>query len=215
MAMGLLRILVLDIWAAIEAYKRAGDKNVPWNQAFRKTIAWLFPVSKVLNSRPAYSLLSIFFHIGLIIIPIFLYAHVQLWKGGIGFGWFTLPKLWADYLTLGTIIFGLALFIGRIVNRASLYISRKQDFLWPLLLIIPFITGYLCANLNLMPKYYDVFMLMHILSGDLIFILMPFTKIAHCVIMPLSQFILALAWRFPPNTDEPICATLNKKGTPV
>jgi hypothetical protein len=58
-------------------------------------------------------------------------------------------------------------------------------------------------------------MLIHILSADLIFILIPFTKIAHCVLMPFSQIICTLAWKFPPNTDEDIAITLNKKGVPV
>ena len=58
-------------------------------------------------------------------------------------------------------------------------------------------------------------LLVHVLSAELIFILIPFTKIAHCVLMPLSQFISNLAWKFPANTDEDVCTTLNKKGAPV
>jgi len=83
------------------------------------------------------------------------------------------------------------------------------------LLLIPFVTGFVCANLNVDPKSYQFFMLMHVLSGDLIFILIPFTKIAHCVLMPLSQVVCTLAWKFPPKTDEDICTTLNKKGVPI
>ena len=30
-------------------------------------------------------------------------------------------------------------------------------------------------------------MLFHIYAGDLIMLMIPFTKIAHCVLMPLSQ----------------------------
>jgi hypothetical protein len=33
MALGLLRILLLDIIGAIEAYRRAGDKTVQWKAA--------------------------------------------------------------------------------------------------------------------------------------------------------------------------------------
>jgi len=58
-------------------------------------------------------------------------------------------------------------------------------------------------------------MLVHILSANLIFLLIPFTKIAHCVLMPLSQVICTLAWKFPPDTDDDIATTLNKKGDPV
>jgi hypothetical protein len=58
-------------------------------------------------------------------------------------------------------------------------------------------------------------MLLHILSAELIFILIPFTKIAHCVLMPISQLICTLGWKFPADTDDAICTTLNKKGAPV
>ena len=215
MALGLLRIFILDIWGMAEAYYKAGDKSVPWGSAAKKTVKWLFPVNRGLKSRPLYSIFSILFHIGLIIVPIFLFAHVQLWEKSLGFGWFILSKTWADILTITTIIFAVLLFIGRVTSRESRSISRKQDFVWPLLLIIPFISGYFCANLSVSPVAYQSFMLIHILSGELIFILLPFTKIAHCVIMPLSQFIIVLAWKFPANTDDDIAITLKKKGEPI
>ena len=215
MVAGLLRIFILDIWGAVEAYRRAGDKVVDWATALKKTVNWLIPIRKATQSRPVYSLFSIGFHIGLIIVPVFLFAHVQLWKSGLGFGWFTLDKNWADILTLTTIGFGIALFIGRLAYVNSRSISRKQDYIWPLLLIVPFITGYICANLAVNPAAYQFSMLLHVLSGELIFVLLPFTKIAHCIIMPLSQFIIAIAWKFPADTDEPIVTTLNKKGEPV
>jgi nitrate reductase gamma subunit len=215
MILGLLRILILDIWGGVEAYLKAGDKKIPWGDAFKKTIHWLVPINKATKNRPIYSLFSILFHVGLIVVPLFLYAHVQLWKSGLGVGWFTLNKTVADILTLMTIVFAFALFIGRVASGNSRFISRKQDYLWPLLLVIPFITGFICANIVTNPSTYRTFMLIHVLSGELIFVLIPFTKIAHCVIMPLSQFIITLAWRFPANTDDDVVTTLDKKGEPI
>jgi nitrate reductase gamma subunit len=58
-------------------------------------------------------------------------------------------------------------------------------------------------------------MLVHVLSGELIFVLLPFTKIAHCVLMPLSQLVSTLAWKFPARVDEDVAETLDKKGAPV
>ena len=213
--LGLLRILFLDIWGAYKAYRKAGDKSMPWKLILNRSMEWLFPVKRVAHNRPVYSIFSILFHIGLILVPIFLFAHVKLWKRSVGISWMTLPYNLAYWLTVSTIVFAIALIIGRIFNKSSSFISRKQDYLWPVLLIIPFITGFVCANLNVDPKSYQFFMLMHVLSGDLIFVLIPFTKIAHCVLMPLSQVVCTLAWKFPPNTDEDICTTLNKKGAPV
>lgn len=215
MLLGLIRIVVLDVWGAVNAYRRAGDKKLAWGTAIRNTLHWLFPAKRVFTKRPVYSLFSILFHVGLILVPIFLLAHVQLWKSGLGISWWTLPEVWADVLTLTTIAFALLLLLGRLLDGGARYLSRKQDYLWPVLLIIPFITGYLCANTAMSPATYQVLMLIHILAAELVFVLIPFTKIAHCVLMPLSQFIITLAWKFPARIDEKICTTLNKKGAPV
>ena len=215
MILGLLRILALDLYGAWEAYQKAGDKTLPWKLIISRTFTWLFPVKRVVNSRPIYSIISIIFHIGLLLVPIFLFAHIQLWHGAIGLSWWAIPKGLADILTLTTIVGGILLFIGRVSSKASNFISRKQDYWWPILLLVPFISGYLCANSSLTASSYQFFILIHILAGELIFILLPFTKIAHCILMPLSQFISNLAWKFPANTDDDICTTLNKKGAPV
>ena len=138
MVLGLLRVLVLDLWGLIEAVRKAADKNIPWGFAFGKTLGWLFPIQRVGAKRPIYSIISIIFHIGMIVTPIFLFAHVSLWKAGVGFGWITLDKNWADILTIVTIVAGLMLFIGRLAVVESSFISRKQDYLWPLLIIAPF-----------------------------------------------------------------------------
>jgi nitrate reductase gamma subunit len=215
MVLGLIRIFILDIWGIAEAYRKAGDKAVPWGQAVARTIQWLFPVKRVLHHRPIYSVVAILFHIGLLVTPIFLFAHVELWKSGLGVGWITLPQTWANWLTLAAIILGVLLFLGRIGSSNARILSRKQDYLWPLLLIIPFITGYVCANMSISPASYQLFMLLHVLSGELIFVLLPFTKIAHCVLMPLSQFVSVIAWKFPASVDDDVCTTLGKKGAKV
>ncbi|MFH1688330.1 MAG: hypothetical protein ABIE70_12520 [bacterium] len=215
MLLGLVRLFVLETVAAFLAYRRAGDKTLPWNYILRRTAQWLFPVKRVTHSRPLYSFLSISFHVGLLLVPVFLLAHVQLWQAGIGLRWPALPAAWADGLTLLTIVTGTALFVGRLSNATSRFISRKQDFLWPLVLIVPFITGYLCSNTTLSATNYQGLMLVHVLSAEVIFILLPFTKVAHCILVPFSTFVSNLAWKFPAETDDDVCTTLNKKGAPV
>ena len=215
MVLGLLRLVILDLVNLRQAYKRAGDKTVPWKRMVVKSIEWLVPVRRVFHNRPLYSLFSILFHVGLLLVPIFLFAHVNLWPAVVNSWWPTLPKLWADLLTITTIVFALALFFGRWISKPSSALSRKQDYLWPLMLLIPFVTGLICAQTAVGPQGYRLAMLFHVLTGNLILLLIPFTKIAHCVLMPMSQFVAALAWKFPAETDEAVCTTLNKKGAPV
>jgi nitrate reductase gamma subunit len=215
MVLGLARLIFLDLSAAVIAYRKAGDKTVNWKQVISRSLEWLVPVRRVFNSRPLHSLFSILFHVGLLLVPIFLYAHVRLWQSAVPIGWPTLSRTWADLLTITTIVFGVALFVSRVGVRTSSFLSRKQDILWPLLLILPFLTGYICANMRISPEAYNMLMLVHLVTGNLILILIPFSKIAHCVLMPFSQMVSYIAWRFPADTDEAVCATLNKKGAPV
>ena len=215
LVLGLIRIFYLDIQGAWKAYRKTDDKKLPWKLIISRTFEWFFPAKRLKGNFRFFSVFSILFHVGLILVPIFLFAHIQLWENSVGISWIALPYSVAFWLTISTILFGAALFITRLVNRTAKALSRKQDYLWLILLLIPFVTGFICANLNIVPSYYRFFMLVHVLAGELIFVLIPFSKIAHCVLAPLSQIISTLAWKFPPDTDDKISTTLNKKGAPV
>ncbi len=110
---------------------------------------------------------------------------------------------------------GLGLFIGRVANADSRKLSRWQDIAWPPLLMVPFITGYICSNLPVGPKGYQAAMLLHVYAADLILVMIPFTKIAHCVLAPLSQIVTAVAWKFPAGAGDRVAATLGYAGRPV
>jgi len=215
MILGLMRIFFLTVYGIIRAYLRAGDKTLRWNYIIRYTIYWLFPVKKLFVFRPLYSIFSIIFHIGLILVPIFLLSHIQLWEKGLGVHWIALSKSWADWLTLATIFTGLILLIVRLSTVSSRFLSRRQDYAWPILLIIPFITGYLGTNGGLGPAAYQTIMLFHYISADLILILMPFTKIAHCILIPFSQLVSAQGWRFPANYGYEVAKTLGREEMPI
>ena len=214
MVLGLLRILALTFIGMIEAFRQSPDKILPWKDLLRNTVGWLFPVRRLWTKRPVYSATSLLFHIGLIWVPLFLSAHVLLWKQAVGFAWATIPQKLADRLTLVVIIAGLSIFLGRLLHSGARKISRRQDYMWPLLLVVPFATGFVCTNGNIAPATYQVMMLFHIYAGNLILILIPFTKIAHCVLAPLSQFVSGLAWKFRPGAGDKVAATLGYQEQP-
>jgi len=215
MVLGLARIAVLTVIGMVEALKKNEDKIVPWRELFNKTFTWLVPVTVLFRTRPVYSLVSFLFHIGLIITPLFFTAHVLLWKRSVGFGWFTLPQSLADYLTLTVIVGGLLLFLMRVLYGPARAISRKQDYVWPLLLVIPFLTGYLCVNGSISAATYRWMMLMHVLTGNLIMVMIPFTKIAHCILIPFSQLVTGIGWKFPRGAGDLVIETLGYKDRPT
>jgi nitrate reductase gamma subunit len=215
MLLGLLRIFVLTFVGVAEAYGRNPDRIVNWRDVRNQTLGWLFPINRLWRKRPVYSIVSLFFHVGLLLVPLFLAAHVLLWRRATGFAWPAIPQRLANYLALVVIVTGLGLFAGRLANRAARTLSRRQDLAWPLLLIVPFLTGYVCANVAITAKTYDSMMLVHVYSADLIMLLIPFTKIAHCVLAPLSHVVTAVAWKFPAGAGDQVAATLGYADRPT
>jgi nitrate reductase gamma subunit len=214
MLLGLARIFVLTLAGLAEAYRASSDRIVPWRQVARQTTGWLVPVLRFWRLRPAYGSLSLIFHVGLLVVPLFFAAHVLLWKSAVGFAWPALPQPAANWMTLVAIAAGVGLIGGRLFHGGARALSRFQDFIWVPLLLVPFVTGYACANLHVAPKLYRQIMFLHVWSADLIMLLVPFTKIAHCVLAPLSQAVTAVAWKFPPGAGERVAATLGYADRP-
>ena len=214
MALGLARLVILTGVGIFRALYRANDRKLPVKALVMATLKWLFPF-KQLNNRLGYSIASVSFHVGLILTPIFLGAHIMLWKRGIGFGWPGLTSGLADALTILTVAAGIGLIIGRLANPFSRGISRFQDFALPPLLIIPFLSGFLAMHPALNPMPYNAAMLIHTLSADLIFVLIPFTKMAHCVLLPATQLVAEVGWHFPADQGENVAIALHKETEPI
>lgn len=215
MLLGLARLVGLTIYRVIRTYMLAGDKRLLWHIIRQRTLWALFPLSRLHRTRSVYSIFSVVFHIGLLVVPIFLFAHVHLWQLGLGIAWPALPPLAADVLTIVAIVAGAALFIGRVSSPLSRTLSRASDIAWLWLLIVPFVSGFLAAHPTLCPVSYQVMLLVHVLSAELIFVLIPFSKIAHCVLIPFSQLVSDLGWHFPATAGRDVTKALGKESVPV
>jgi len=214
MILGLLRHLILQVYGMAQAVHKAAGPVPPYSAPFKnltvQTLSWLLPF-KHLKNRLFYSITSIIFHIGLILVPVFLFAHIQLWREGVGFGWPAISRGILDVLTLVTVAAGVLLFTGRVANRDSRRISRPQDFLLTWLLIVPFVSGYLAAHPSFLPFSYTLMMVIHVLSAELVLVLMPFSKITHCILFPLARYASNYAWRFIPEGGEKALKSLGKE----
>lgn len=214
MILGLLRHFVMTILGLVKAYQHTGDKNVPLGKTTGKFLGWLVPFTHMKN-KILYSIISVLFHIGLLTVPLFLFAHNQLWERGIGFSLPSIDQQYANVLTLTTIIGAILLFIMRTASRASRSLSHFQDYANLGLLCIIFASGYIAGHPQYNPFSYTLTMFIHVLSGNIFMILMPFTKIAHCVLFPLSQYVTEFGWRLVPNAGYNIAKALGEEDRPV
>jgi nitrate reductase gamma subunit len=213
--LGLARHIALSTWGLIQARRRAGDKRLDWGALVTRTVSSLNPLRYMGGSRGVYTVLSVAFHVGLILVPIFYIGHIQLWERGLGLAWPALPTGLMDTLTLVTVVAGLLLVIGRAVNDTSRQMSRFQDWALPPLISVAFLTGYLLAHPATNPLSLATTEVLHIWTANLLLVLTPFTKIAHCILLPFSQLVAEMAWRLVPGAGQEIAKTLGKEGQPI
>jgi nitrate reductase gamma subunit len=214
MVLGLLRLAILNASNIAQALSRARDKNIPWKMVLTNTAKWLLPY-KLIRPHFILTLTSFLFHIAVIITPVFLGAHIRLWQRGTGISWAAIPQAAADYLTLLAVLTAAVLFINRVSARATRVISRTQDYLLPLLIMVPFVTGYLAMHPGSNPFDYDATMFVHVMSGNVILVLLPFSKLSHAVLLPTTQLVSELAWHLAPNSGEKVALTLGKENEPI
>lgn len=214
MLLGLGRHLILALIGTVQAIRRANNRKIPVGEVLKATVGWMVPVNKVRNNV-LFSVTSMIMHVGMIVVPIFLFSHVALWKKSLGFGWPALPMGPSDVLTLVTIGALFALLAMRIVSREGRALSRFEDYALLILLAVPFVTGYLAMHPEFNPFGYKGTMLVHILSANLIMILMPLTKLSHAVLMPGTQLFAEVAWHFPADSGRNVATSLNKEEEPV
>jgi len=216
MALGLLRLVLLQLWEIGWAFSRAGDRVVPWGVAIRRNLEWLLPWRYLQRrERRLYNFTSFVFHVGVIAVPVFLAGHVAIWKAELGISWWNLPDAVADWLTLLTIAAIIGLIIGRLSHASSRHLSRFQDWALPILCGIPFITGLCVAHPQYCPFPAQVVYLIHLLSAELLLILVPFSKLEHMVLFWVSQTSTELGWRFPSGSGERVRASLGKESEGV
>jgi nitrate reductase gamma subunit len=210
MVLGLLRLFILNTLNLREILRRANEREIPWKYMLRETFSWLLPVKKS-SHHPVYTVVSFIFHLAIIITPIFLGAHIRLWERGLGISWPALPQVVADYLTLIALVTALMLFALRARARAARALSRLQDYALPLLIAVPFLTGYLAMHPALNPVAYNPTMLVHVLSANLVLILLPFSKLSHVVLLPTAQVVSEMAWFLEYDSGSKVAAALGKE----
>jgi nitrate reductase gamma subunit len=214
MVLGLARSVIVTLWSVARARRLTEHKDVSWGRVAAQTVDWIVPLRHLRQHR-LFSGLSVLFHIGVILTPILLWAHIQLIDANLGLSWWALPGGVADVLTLVTVGAALALLLSRLAGRASRVISRAQDWTLPALLTVPFLSGFLAAHPGVNPFPYDPTMLVHVLSGGVCFLVIPFTKLAHMALLPLTRLPSELAWRFPDSYPEAVARQVGKEGQPI
>ena len=129
-----------------------------------------------MRMRPLFTIVSFAFHACLLVTPLFVMGHAVLLEQSWGVSWWSLPPLVADVMTLVVVAGGVFFLLRRIAAPQVRYVSHLSDFLLVLLVISPFLTGFI-AHQQWLPARGATSL--HIASGVLWLIAIPFTRLAH------------------------------------
>jgi nitrate reductase gamma subunit len=213
MLLGLARLAITQIYCLITGKGRR-LMNAPWRKIGKEALSWVVPVRHLIPGTKFFSVVSYLFHIGIIIVPLFLADHIALWEDFLGINLPSIGYILADFLTLFTIacilvLLGFRLFSGR--HRAM---SMPMDYALLIFIFLPFSTGFLAMHPSLNPFPWDVMMLTHLLSAEFLFVIIPFTKLAHIVLFAFDR-ISAVHWQLRPGAGDQVAEALYGKEAKV
>lgn len=146
----------------------------------KSILHWLIPWASVsMRRQPVFTFMVFAFHLSLLAVPLFLSAHNILWDEAFGVSLWSMPDAWADVMTVVLICSGLFLLIRRVVRVEVRILTTAWDYTLLMLTTLPFLTGFL-AYYQWGP--YETLLILHILSGEILLILIPFSKLGHVIL---------------------------------
>ena len=158
--------------------------------ALRSIIAWLIPFgTHSWRFYPIFTVLVFVFHIGLLITPLFLLGHNLLLEERWGFSLPAIPEALADILTVAMMVAGVFILLRRIALSQVRILTTPYDLLVLVIAIAPFFTGFLAHQ---QVGNYNFWLIAHILSGEIMLMAIPFTKLSHFLLFFLSRAQLGM-----------------------
>jgi len=139
----------------------------------------------VIGQNSCMVMFSFIFHVCLVITPIFLLGHNVLLDTSFGISFISFSENTSDTLTMMVLMCGLVFFLRRLFLPRVRILTTAYDFILLFVAIAPFLTGYL-AHHHLFN--YNMIIILHILSGELLLVMIPFSKFFHMVFFFVSRF---------------------------
>ena len=153
--------------------------------SLRSIFHWLVPFAATnWRQRPVLTVVTFVFHLGLLIVPIFLLSHVVLWDEAWNLSWGTLPDGLADVLTLIVIACCIFFLVRRLARPEVKFVTDASDYLLLAMVAAPFVTGFLAYH-----QWFgtDWMTIVHMLCGEIMLAAIPFTRLSHMISSVLTR----------------------------
>lgn len=165
-------------------------QHFSWKYVLITLGRWLLPINKTVPKNPVFTILTYTFHLCLIILPIWIYQHIIYWEVScFEWSWTPIPVILADCMTLIFLAIAVFFLLRRIFSPDIRLLSSFSDYFLLIVTVLPFLTGYFLAHgtLDSISILKNNMQLIHIISGELMLILIPFSKLSHFILFFLSR----------------------------
>jgi nitrate reductase gamma subunit len=153
--------------------------------ALRSILHWIVPFGSVnMRKHPWMTVVAFAFHLCLLIAPIFLFAHIALVKESWDVSWAYISDGVADIMALIVIASCIFFLARRLILPEAKYLTSLSDYLLLAIVAAPFVTGFWTHQQWI---GYRLMGVLHILSGEIMLVAIPFTRLSHMIFFPFAR----------------------------
>lgn len=164
------------------------DKVIPYmslKYGLRSLLHWVVPfASKNMRAHYEVTIVTFAFHLCLVLLPIFLTAHVAMFAFAWGARWATVSDNLATFMTVLVILAGLFFLVRRLMLPEVRFVTSASDYLLLAIAAAPFVTGFAAHQQWL---HYETMVLVHMISGAVMLMAIPFTRLSHMLFFPFTR----------------------------
>jgi NAD-dependent dihydropyrimidine dehydrogenase PreA subunit/nitrate reductase gamma subunit len=166
------------LFSLFKSKKNKTEKtNLNWKFVLSSLGRILFPLHKAIIRKPVYTILRYLFHLCLFLVPIGLFGHITMWEASsLELSWPALPDALADRMTVIFIVLSVLFLLRRIVLPEIRRRSSAFDYMFIVVCLLPFLSGYFLAHgtLDSIPFFLKHMLSIHILSSCLMILTAAF-----------------------------------------
>lgn len=154
--------------------------------ALRSVLHWLVPANITARANPLMTCAGFAFHLALLAVALCFSAHVVLVDLAWNLSWPALPDEAADWLTYLFLASAAFLAWRRLVLPHVRALTTASDWLVLAITVSPMLTGLMAYR---QWGDYDLMITLHVLSGNLMLLAVPCTKLSHAVLFFVSRAV--------------------------
>ncbi|MEW6352462.1 MAG: TmcC family electron transfer complex membrane anchor subunit [Thermodesulfobacteriota bacterium] len=178
------------IWRFVSLLKLARKDKVVYpymslKHSLRSLVHWVIPfASKNMRTRYETTIVTFVFHICLVLLPVFLTAHVAMLAFNWGPYWPTFSQSAATFMTILVMMAGVFFLVRRWMLPEVRFVTSASDYLLLAIAAAPFVTGFIAERQWF---DYETMLVIHMIAGAVMLIAIPFTRLSHMLFFPFTR----------------------------